>query len=143
MQHNPLPAELTELQGQQIDIITSHTRKAEVLEYCGEHPDNRYILRTSGFSGSSTPYDELHQGNWYMSGSWAAYSPFYYQKMAADDTDNLGLDFLKRDNVYVVTKGKANIRRMTGRSVSEPVYSYIADSFTTSDGTEYLVYKVY
>jgi hypothetical protein len=81
-----------------------------------------------------------------MSGSWAAYSPPYVQKLEAEDTKNLGMDFVQRKNVYIITQGKngsANIRRMMGRSEEEPVYAVIEDTLTTADGTEFLIYKVY
>ena len=78
-----------------------------------------------------------------MSGSWAAYSPYYNEKLAAEGTDDLSTDFLRRENVYVITRGKANIRRMTGRSKDEPVDTVVADTVTTKDGTEYFIYKVY
>jgi hypothetical protein len=79
-----------------------------------------------------------------MSGSWAAYSPPYVQKLEAEDTKNLGMDFVQRDNVYIITQGKngsANIRKMMGRSEEEPVYAVIEDRLTTADGTEFLIYK--
>lgn len=142
LQHNPLPGAITELKAQQLETLAGQTQKAEVLAYCGEHPDNRYVLRTSSFFASSTPYDDLHQGNWYMSGSWAAYSPLYHQKLALDGTEDLGIGFLKRDNVYVVTRGKANLRKMMGRSESEPVSAFVEDTVVTADGTEYMIYKV-
>lgn len=144
-QYNPLPEALRELQGHQIEILATQTAKAEVLSYCGEHPDNRYVLRTTSVS-TTNPYDDLHQDNWYMSGSWAAYSPPYHQKLALDETEDLGIDFLKRDYVYVITQGengRANIRKMLGRSEAQPVYAEKVDTVTTSDGTEYLIYKVY
>lgn len=140
-----LPDALISLQAKQLAALTGQTGKAEVLEYCDKHTENRYVLRTTSFT-TSTPYDDLHQGNWFMSGSWAAYSPLYEQKLAAEDTENLDIEFLSRDNVYVITQGenrKANIRRMMGRSEDEPVHAELTDTITTIDGTEYLVYKVY
>ena len=140
-----LPDALISLQAKQLAALTGQTGKAEVLEYCDKHTENRYVLRTTSFT-TSTPYDDLHQGNWFMSGSWAAYSPLYEQKLAAEDTENLDIEFLSRDNVYVITQGenrKANIRRMMGRSEDEPVHAELTDTIITIDGTEYLVYKVY
>ena len=144
-QYNPFPEAIPALQTRQIGILAEQTAKAEVLSYCGEHPDNRYVLRTTSVS-TTNPYDDLHQDNWYMSGSWAAYSPLYYQKLAGDDTESLGIDFLKRNNVYIITQGengRANITKMLGRSRSNPVYAVREDTITTSDGTEFLIYKVY
>ena len=143
LMHDPLPAAVSALQARQTDMLSGQSRKAELLEYCGEHPENLYVLRTTSFPGSSTPYDDLSQGNWFMSGSWAAYSPLYNKKLAAEGTTDLSADFLQRDNVYVITKGKANLRRMTGRSEDEPIAADVADTVTTRDGTEYLIYKVY
>lgn len=143
LMHDPLPDAISNLQHQQKEMLSGQSRKAELLEYCGEHPDNLYVLRTASFPGSSTPYDDLHQGNWFMSGSWAAYSPYYNEKLAAEGADDLSTDFLRRENVYVITRGKANIRRMTGRSKDEPVDTVVADTVTTKDGTEYFMYKVY
>ena len=143
--YNLLPEAVPALQAKQIGILAEQTAKAEVLSYCGEHPDNRYVLRTTSVS-TTNPYDDLHQDNWYMSGSWAAYSPLYYQKLAGDETESLGIDFLKRNNVYIITQGengKANITKMLGRSKSNPVYAVKEDTITTSDGTEFLIYKVY
>ena len=143
LMHDPLPAAVSALQARQTDMLSGQSRKAELLEYCGEHPENLYVLRTTSFPGSSTPYDDLSQGNWFMSGSWAAYSPLYNKKLAAEGTTDLSADFLQRDNVYVITKGKANLRRMTGRSEDEPIAADVTDTVTTRDGTEYLIYKVY
>lgn len=143
LMHDPLPDAVSALKDQQAEKLSGQSRKAELLEYCGEHPENLYVLRTTSFPGSSTPYDDLHQGNWFMSGSWAAYSPLYNKKLAAEGTTDLGADFLQRDNVYVITKGKANLRRMTGRSEDEPLAADVADTVTTRDGTEYLIYKVH
>ena len=77
-----------------------------MLEYCGAHKDSWFILDTRSFTKMSRPEDDLHQGNWFMSGSWTAYSPLYTKKLAAAGTDSLGSEFLLRDNVFLITKGK-------------------------------------
>ena len=142
LQHNPIPASIEAVRVQQENLPAKMLDKGVVLEYCGEHPDDFFVLKTTSVVAGTTPYDDLHQGNWFMSGSWAAFSPLYEQKLADQGTKTLGTEFLYRDNVYVITKGETNIRRMMGRSKDQPVTAVVVDTFGVPSGEDFYVYKV-
>ncbi len=120
----------------------ANTEKQEILEYCGRHEKNLYILNTGSFIKSSTPYDDFHQGNWMMSGSWSAYSPLYYEKLDDWKTKDLASDFLQRENVRVITRGKRDMAHIMGIDDSSRVTSQIVDQYRTRDGTLFCIYRV-
>ena len=107
------------IQGIQAGREAGSGQKAEIAAYCGKHKENYYILDTQSFGKSSGVKDDLHQGNWYMSGSWTAYSPLYEEKLAKDGISNLGTGFLLKKNVYIITKGKKNILNLLGQEDTE------------------------
>ncbi|MBR5047302.1 MAG: hypothetical protein IKX76_03605, partial [Eubacterium sp.] len=90
--HFALPysnALLENVKGNQEYLQIYGAEKGEVLKYCGNHPDNYYILDTNSFNKMSLPTDDTRQMNWFMSGSWTAYSPLYTQKLENAGTDCL------------------------------------------------------
>lgn len=131
-----------ELAASQTKRITATSEKRQALEYCGKHPENRYVLYTMSFTRASTPYDEFHQGNWMMSGSWSAYSPLYYEKLKQWKTRDLASKFLLRDRVYVITKGKKNLGAVMGCQESERVQAEIVDEYKAKTGVMFYIYKV-
>ena len=135
-------ARLTKIQGVQQYHLQYAAEKAEVLEYCGAHKDSWFILDTRSFTKMSRPEDDLHQGNWFMSGSWTAYSPLYTKKLAAAGTDSLGSEFLLRDNVFLITKGKKNMSALLGLPENRQAESEIVDEIMSSGNNFYMVYKI-
>ena len=133
---------IEEISGEQRYYLMYASEKAEVLSYCGEHPKNQYVLDTRSFTKASRPSDDTRQGNWFMSASWSAFTPLYYDKLAASKTKTLGADFLKRDNVYVITKGKKNIAALMGIGDKNRVEVEIVDEIMTSTNNFFEVYKV-
>ena len=104
-----------------------------------KHKENYYILDTQSFGKSSGVKDDLHQRNWYMSGSWTAYSPLYEEKLAKDGISNLGTGFLLKKNVYIITKGKKNILNLLGQEDTEHLTYKAVDEIEAS-GNLFLQY---
>ena len=117
-------------------------QKAEIAAYCGKHKENYYILDTQSFGKPSGVKDDLHQGNWYMSGSWTAYSPLYEEKLAKDGISNLGTGFLLKKNVYIITKGKKNVLNLLGQEDTEHLTYKAVDEIEASGNLFFAVYKV-
>ena len=138
----PFDRPVDRVRGIQQAQLDQTSAKQEVLAYCGRHPDRYYVLDTMSFTQPSRPDDDLHQGNWIMSGSWTAFSPVYYDKLEPLKSENLGPDFLLRENVYLVTKGAKNISAMMGFDESQAVEKEIVDEIITSNNTFYEIYKV-
>ncbi|MBQ0079342.1 MAG: hypothetical protein KBS66_05580 [Eubacterium sp.] len=120
------------------------TNKNAVIQYCGEHPDNLYVLDTLSVTDGTGPYDDTKQGNWFMSGSWMNLSPVYDEKLTAVETANLGQSFLARDNVYFIAQGKKKVYRRMGIADEDKntVSQEVVDTFVTPKGQEMMVYKV-
>ena len=128
--------------GRQKYHLTYASEKAEILSYCGEHPENLYVLDTRSFTKMSRPGDDTHQGNWFMSGSWTAYTPLYFEKLSSCGISGLGSEFLTKKNVYVITKGKKNIAALMGIEDREKVETEIADEIVTGGNNFFEIYKV-
>lgn len=139
---NVIPYQIATVKGTQEYQLVYAAEKSEVLAYCGENQENYYVLDTLSFSKMSRPKDDLHQGNWFMSGSWAAYSPLYYEKLETNGISDLGSGFLCRDNVYVITKGKKNLSKMLGLSDSGEVDAEIVDELMTDNNSIFEIYKI-
>ena len=122
--------------------LASGSEKADVAAYCGRHPDCLFVIDTKGVTKGTEPQDDLHQGNWFLSGSWAAYSPVYTRKLKGADTDSLGSAFLLRDNVYVITQGTKDVGKLMGIEDKGRVQAEIVDEFLTSNNLFFEVYKV-
>lgn len=137
-----IPQQIANVKGTQEYNLVYAAEKSEVLAYCGENSDNYYILDTQSFSKMSRPKDDLHQGNWFMSGSWAAYSPLYYEKLNVNGITGLGMDFLCRENVYLITKGKKNMSVILGLSDTKEVDAEIVDELMTDNNSFFEVYKI-
>lgn len=137
-----IPQRLDEIKGVQEYNLVYASEKSEVLTYCGENRDNYYILDTQSFSKMSRPQDDLHQGNWFMSGSWAAYSPLYDEKLEVNHLSGLGIDFLCEDNVYLITKGKKNLSVILGLPDSKEADAEIVDEVMTDNNSFFEVYKI-
>ena len=116
--------------------------KSEVVRYCGNHPENCYILDASGFTKGSRPFDDLSQGNWFMSGTWSAYSPLYDQKLQDFNADKLGKEFVTRDNVFIITKGRKDLSQLMALPEQEEAEKVIVDEIATSANTFFIVYHV-
>ncbi len=142
IQHNPMPACIAEVAGTQQYYLQYASEKQQIVDYCGDHPDAVYILETPSFTKVSRPSDNFHQGNWYMSGSWTAYSPLYEEKLEKDGIQSLGTDFLKQDNVYIITKGKKNISSILGLSENQKANTEIVDEIVTDSNNFYEVYRL-
>ena len=134
--------QLTRIQGVQQYHLQYAAEKAEVLAYCGTHKDSWFILDTRSFTKMSRPDDDLRQGNWFMSGSWTAYSPLYTEKLAAAGTGSLGSEFLLRDNVFLITKEKKNMSALLGLPENRQAESEIVDEIMSSGNNFYMVYKI-
>ncbi|MBR5047155.1 MAG: hypothetical protein IKX76_02850 [Eubacterium sp.] len=132
---------LANVQGNQEYQQIYGAEKGEVLEYCGKHPENFYVLDTSSFTKVSLPTDDMHQMNWIMSGSWSAYTPLYGQKLKDLGTEGIGSDFLLRDNVYLITRGPKKIGTLMGRPDEEVEYK-IADEFCSAENSFFEIYKI-
>lgn len=130
------------IQGIQAGREAGSGQKAEIAAYCGKHKENYYILDTQSFGKPSGVKDDLHQGNWYMSGSWTAYSPLYEEKLAKDGISNLGTGFLLKKNVYIITKGKKNILNLLGQEDTEHLTYKAVDEIEASGNLFFAVYKV-
>lgn len=117
-------------------------QKAEVAAYCGKHENNYYILDTQSFNKPSGVKDDLHQGNWFMSGSWTAYSPLYEEKLEKNGLTSLGTDFLLEDNVYIITKGKKNVLNLLGKENTDAFDFEAADEIEVSGNGFFAVYKI-
>lgn len=122
--------------------LAAGSEKAEVAAYCGSHPDKFYVIDTRSVTKGTGPGDDLHQGNWFLTGSWMAYSPVYDQKLKAAGTDNLASSFLLREDVYLITQGSKNIARLMGIEDEDRVQADIVDEFMTSNNLFFEVYKV-
>lgn len=136
-------AQVATLKGTQTVQASSCKEKAEVAAYCGAHPRNYYIFETRSFTKVSGVTDDLHQLNWFMSGSWVAYSPLYEEKLANNDIENLGEDFLLRDNVYVITKGKKNVLNFLGTENTEHLGYEAVDELEVSGNLFFVVYRIF
>lgn len=132
---------LANVQGNQEYQQIYGAEKGEVLEYCGKHPENYYILDTTSFTKVSLPTDDMHQMNWFMSGSWSAYTPLYEQKLSDLGIKGIGSEFLLKDNVYIITRGPKKIGTLMGR-LDEDVEYEIADEFCSSLNSFFEIYKV-
>ena len=132
---------LANVQGNQEYQQIYGAEKGEVLEYCGRHPENYYILDTTSFTKVSLPTDDMHQMNWMMSGSWSAYTPLYDQKLNDLGIGGIGSDFLLKDNVYIITRGPKKIGTLMGRPDEDVEYD-IADEFCSSLNSFFEIYKV-
>ena len=130
------------IQGIQAGREAGSGQKAEIAAYCGKHKENYYILDTQSFGKPSGVKDDLHQGNWYMSGSWTAYSPLYEEKLAKDGISNLGTGFLLKKNVYIITKGKKNVLNLLGQEDTEHLTYKAVDEIEASGNLFFAVYKV-
>lgn len=117
-------------------------KKAEIAAYCGNHKENYYILDTQSFGKPSGVKDDLHQGNWFMSGSWTAHSPLYEEKLAKDSISSLGTEFLLKKNVYVITNGKKNVLNLLGQENTEHFTYKAVDEIETSGNLFFVVYKI-
>ena len=137
-----IPQQIADVKGTQEYNLVYASEKSEVLAYCGENPDNYYIMDTQSFSKMSRPKDDLHQGNWFMSGSWAAYSPLYFEKLNVNGITSLGTDFLCRENVYLITKGKKNLSVILGLPDTKEVDAEIVDELMTDNNSFFEVYKI-
>ncbi len=115
--------------------------KGEVLEYCGEHPENYYVLDTTSFTKVSLPTDDMHQMNWFMSGSWSAYTPLYQQKLKDLGLEGISSKFLLKDNVYIITRGPKKIGYLMGREDEDVEYE-ITDELCSSQNSFFEIYKV-
>lgn len=130
------------VQGAQISREQYCAQKAEIAAYCGKYGGNYYILDTQSFGKPSGVKDNLHQGNWFMSGSWTAYSPLYKEKLARNGIDKLGTNFLLQKNVYIITKGKKNVLNLLGLDNTEHLTYKAVDEIEASGNLFYAVYKV-
>ena len=130
------------LQGLQAGREAGSKKKAEIAAYCGNHKENYYILDTQSFGKPSGVKDDLHQGNWFMSGSWTAHSPLYEEKLAKDGISSLGTEFLLKKNVYVITKGKKNVLNLLGQENTEHFTYKAVDEIETSGNLFFVVYKI-
>ena len=130
------------LQGIQAGREAGSKKKAEIAAYCGNHKENYYILDTQSFGKPSGVKDDLHQGNWFMSGSWTAHSPLYEEKLAKDGISSLGTEFLLKKNVYVITKGKKNVLNLLGQENTEHFTYKAVDEIETSGNLFFVVYKI-
>lgn len=137
-----IPEQIAQVQGKQQYYLQYASEKAEILSYCGEHKDSYFILDTRSFTKMSRPTDDLHQGNWFMSGSWTAYSPLYAKKLADAGTASLGSEFLLRENVFVITKGKKDMSVLLGLPEGKEASSIIVDEIMSSSNNFYMVYKI-
>lgn len=137
-----IPEQIAQVQGRQQYYLQYASEKAEILSYCGEHKDSYFILDTRSFTKMSRPTDDLHQGNWFMSGSWTAYSPLYAKKLADAGTASLGSEFLLRENVFVITKGKKDMSVLLGLPEGKEASSIIVDEIMSSSNNFYMVYKI-
>ena len=132
---------LSNVQGNQEYQQIYGSEKGEVLEYCGKHPENYYVLDTTSFTKVSLPSDDMHQMNWFMSGSWSAYTPLYEQKLNDLGIEGIGSRFLLKDNVYIITRGPKKIGTLMGRPDQDVEYE-IADEFCSSLNSFFEIYKV-
>ena len=134
--------QIIDVKGTQEYNLSYASEKSEVLSYCGANRENYYILDTLSFSKMSRPKDDLHQGNWFMSGSWAAYSPLYYKKLQSNGISTLGTEFLCRDNVFLITKGKKNISGILGLPDTREAEVEIVEELMTENNSFFEVYKI-
>ena len=132
---------LENVKGNQEYLQIYGAEKGEILKYCGDHPDNYYILDTNSFNKMSLPTDDTRQMNWFMSGSWTAYTPLYTQKLKDAGTDSLSSAFLLKDNVYIITRGSKRIGAMMG--LRDDLVDYrIVDEFCSRENSFFEIYKV-
>ena len=122
--------------------LSAGSEKAEVAAYCGRHPESYYVIDTRSVTKGTSPQDDLHQGNWFLTGSWMTYSPVYTQKLKEAKTGSLGSAFLLRENVYLITQGKKGIARLMGIADNNRVQADIVDEFMTSNNLFFEVYKI-
>ena len=122
--------------------LAAGSEKAEVAAYCGKHPESYYVIDTRSVTKGTSPQDDLHQGNWFLTGSWMAYSPVYTEKLMKAKTGTLASAFLLRDNVYLITQGQKNLARLMGIEDNNRVQAEIVDEFMTSNNLFFEVYKI-
>ena len=137
-----LTAQIEKVRGQQEYHLRYASEKAQILDYCGRHPESWFVLDTRSFTKTSRPSDDLHQNNWIMSGSWTAYSPLYTEKLAGMGTGSLGSEFFLRENVFLITKGKKNVSALLGLSEDREAEAVVADELMTDSNNFYVVYKI-
>lgn len=137
-----LTAQIEKVQGQQEYHLRYASEKSQILDYCGGHPESWFVLDTRSFTKTSRPSDDLHQNNWIMSGSWTAYSPLYTEKLAGMGTGSLGSEFLLRENVFLITKGKKNVSALLGLPEDREAEAVVADELMTDSNNFYVVYKI-
>ena len=132
---------LAETEGNQQYEQAYGAEKGEILRYCGNHPENWYILDTASFTKVSLPSDDTRQHNWFMSGSWTAFTPLYKQKLETAGAENLGSGFLLKDNVYVISLNTRKVGAMMGLEDSRVDYENV-DEYLSSANNFFEVYKV-
>lgn len=133
---------LSELAAKQNQMMSFQTDKIEIINWCSEKPDNVYILDTNAVVTPLKPSDNYDNDNWYVSGSWLAYSPLYKEKLALNNLNSLGSETLVKDNVYVITRSTVTPELLFGIDEDKVVETELVDTLCTQTANYYSVYKV-
>lgn len=134
--------EMSDLAVKQNQMMSFQTDKIEIINWCSKEPDNIYILDTNAVVTPLKPSDNYQNDNWYVSGSWLAYSPLYEEKLAVNHLESLGSDTLVKDNVYLITRSTVSIELLLGVDEEKEVKADLVDTICTQTANYYSVYKV-
>lgn len=133
---------LRQMKESQENFLNLQSDKAEIIEWCADRPENIYILDTNGIVTPIRPTDTYYNSNWYVSGSWIAYSPLYKEKLALNNLENLGSETLTKDNVYIIIQKKDKPERILGADQSKEIKTRLVDTICTQTNNFYTVYHV-
>lgn len=133
---------MSDLAVKQKQMMSFQTDKIEIIDWCSERPENIYIFDTNAVVTPLKPSDNYENSNWYVSGSWLAYSPLYEEKLAVNNLNSLGSETLIKDNVYLITKSTVGIDLLLGIDEDKEVEAEQVETICTQTANYYTVYKV-
>lgn len=134
--------DLHQLKESQESFLNLQSDKAEVIDWCGNRPENIYITDTNGLVTPIRPYDQYSNKNWYVSGSWIAYSPLFQEKLALNNLKSLASETLVQDNVYIIIRQKDKPERILGADEEKEIKTHLVDTICTQTNNYYSVYHV-
>lgn len=103
----------------------------EYISYAAEHPENIYLRDTRSTLNNVNHFYEypLTPVNLIATGSWTAYSPIYYEKLAAVGLEELNRETLYLDNCYLIVNEKYNLPKVLGVSNDAVIDYEVTETF--------------
>lgn len=110
----------------------------EYVSYAADHPENIYIRDTRSTQNNTSLLSEypLTPVNLVATGSWTAYSPAYYEKLAALGLEELNRETLYLDNCYLIVSQKYDLNKVLGLNGDAVIDYEVVETF--QDGIQIL-----